>query len=225
MVTNSIEKGAKDDINLGMLAGHCFYIKKMNVLTQSWEYEVCKQLFTRGENLTRHKENECEGVKTKITCQGKKIKRIASMSEKVFYDENFSYAACQWIEEMSKETGRHIHHVLCGHGRKRVIRKMFKSGEYKELYKVDGYEPITKTVYEYNGCKWHGCPCQPKRAIVDRNRYDATKEKENVIKSLGYNLVTAWECESHLKRSVILIRSLDRILTTSSLTLRPCFNR
>ena len=79
-----------------------------------------------------------------------------------------------------------------------MIRKKFESGElytYEELYKVDGYEPITKTVYEYNGCKWHGCPCQPKRTIVDRNRYDATKEKENVIKSLGYNLVTAWECE------------------------------
>ena len=30
-----------------------------HVLTQSWECEVCRQLFMRGENLTRHKENEC----------------------------------------------------------------------------------------------------------------------------------------------------------------------
>ena len=64
-----------------------------------------------------------------------------------------------------------------------------------ELYKVDGYEPITKTVYEFNGCKWHGCPCRPNRTNVDRNRYVATKDKEKVIRELGYNLVTAWECE------------------------------
>ena len=64
-----------------------------------------------------------------------------------------------------------------------------------ELYLVDGYEPVTKTVYEYHGCKWHGCTCQPERTNMDRNRYAATKEKERVIRSLGYNLVTAWECE------------------------------
>ena len=26
-----------DTINLGMFGGHCFYIKKMDVLTQKWE--------------------------------------------------------------------------------------------------------------------------------------------------------------------------------------------
>ena len=99
---NQYRKGRKDDINLGMLAGHCFYIKKMDVLTQSWECEVCKQLFTREYHLRRHKERECEGVKTTIICPGKKVKRIPSKSEKVFYDENFSYAGCQWIEAMAE---------------------------------------------------------------------------------------------------------------------------
>ena len=181
-------KGRKGDINLGMLKGHCFFIKKMDVLTQSWECEVCRQLFTREYHLRRHKAQECEGVKTTIICQGKKVKRMPSKSEKVFYDENFSYAACQWIEAMAEQTGRHIHHALCGHGGERVIDK-------EEKCKVDGYEPISKTVYEYNGCKWHGCLCRPDRTNVDKNRYVATKDKEKVIKSLGYNLVTAWECE------------------------------
>ena len=188
---NQYRKGRKGDINLGMLGGHCFYIKKMDVLTQSWECEVCKQLFTREYHLRRHKAQECEGVKTTIICQGKKVKRIPSMSEKVFYDESFSYAACQWLEAMAKQTGRHIHHALCGHGGERVMRNSLGH----ELYKVDGYESITKTVYEYNGCKWHGCLCQPNRTNVDRNRLTATKDKEKVIKELGYNLVTAWECE------------------------------
>ena len=180
---NQYGKCRKDDINLGMLDGHCFYIKKMDVLTQSWECEVCKQLFTRGDNLASHKERECEGVKVKIICEGKKVKRIPSKSEKAIYDDSYSYEACQWIECMSEKTGLHIHHALCGHGGERVV----KNGKGREC-KVDGYEPITKTVYEYNGCKWQGCPCQPNRTAKDEERYAKTEEKERVIRAVGYSL-------------------------------------
>ena len=41
-------------------------------------------------------------------------------------------------------------YVLCGHGGERQLN--VKSGKCK----VDGYEPTTETVYEFNGCKWHG---------------------------------------------------------------------
>ena len=44
------------------------------------------------------------------------MKRIPSKSDKVFYDDSYSYAACQWVECISEKTGRHIHHALCGHG-------------------------------------------------------------------------------------------------------------
>ena len=66
---NQYRKCREDDTNLGMLGGHCFYIKSLDVLTESWECEVCRQSFMRGANLTRHTENECEGVKTKIICE------------------------------------------------------------------------------------------------------------------------------------------------------------
>ncbi|XP_057317023.1 uncharacterized protein LOC130658019 [Hydractinia symbiolongicarpus] len=121
-----------DTINIGMLQGHCFYIKKMDVLTQHWECEVCTQRFTRSENLTRHKQNECEGIRTKIICKGDRVERMQSSSEKVFYpDKGFSYAACQWMEAMSKQTGRHIHHALRGMGENvlyvRVVRLYTRS--------------------------------------------------------------------------------------------------
>ena len=64
------------------------------------------------------------------------------------------------------------------------------------MYKVDGHEPISKTVYEYNGCKWHGCLCLSDRTNVDRNRLTVTQSKEKVIQDLGFNLVTAWGCEN-----------------------------
>ena len=73
-----------DTINLGMFGGHCFYIKKMDVLTQKWECLACKQVFTRSNDLTCHT-SFCNDGKTKIICNGKKFKRILNSSEKVFY--------------------------------------------------------------------------------------------------------------------------------------------
>ena len=93
-----------DTINLGMLDGHCFYIKDMEVLCQKWECFACKQRFTRSTVLNRHLvDGSCNGGKTKIICKGKKFQRIQNHTEKVFYGgkPNFSYGACQWIEYMS----------------------------------------------------------------------------------------------------------------------------
>ena len=141
-------------------------------------------------HLNRHlNDGSCNGGKTKIICNGKKFRRILTKSEKVFYGgkQNFSYSACQWIEHMSSTIGKHIHHALCGHGGERVIR----DSEGNEVCKVDGYEPETKTVFQYHGCKWHSCPCQKER---DEIRYENTLEMDEWIKERGYNVVSVWEC-------------------------------
>ena len=39
----------------------------------------------------------------------------------------------QWIEAMAEQTGRHIHHALCGHGGERVMREL---NFLKDLYKL-----------------------------------------------------------------------------------------
>ena len=109
---------------------------------------------------------------------------------------NFSYSACQWIEHMSDETGKHMHHALCGHGGERVIR----DSQGKEICKVDGYKPSTKTVYQYHDCKWHGCTCLKSRTNTDENRYVETKGMEEWIKKRGYNVVSVWECEKPSKK-------------------------
>ena len=33
-------------INMGLLGGHCFYIKKLDVLCKRWECKGCRQIFT-----------------------------------------------------------------------------------------------------------------------------------------------------------------------------------
>ncbi len=66
--------------------------------------------------------------------------------------------------------------------------------------KVDGYDPVSNTVYEFYGDFWHGNP-----QIYNSNAYNKangktygelylkTKEKENIIKEAGFNLITIWE--------------------------------
>ena len=163
-----------DTINLGMFGGHCFYIKNMDVLCQNWECLACKQIFKQSNNLTRHlKEDTCIGGKTKIICSGRKFKRILNSSEKVFYggETGFSYSACQWIEHMSEEIGRHIHHKMCCHGGERQATGWYLNSKGEKdytTYPVYDYEPETRTVYQFHGCKWHGHAC-----IKDRTKNSA----------------------------------------------------
>ena len=68
--------------------------------------------------------------------------------------------------------------------------------------KVGGYCEDTNTVYEFQGCFWHGCEkCYSKDIINPWNQIDMgelqnkTKIKNQKIKDLGYNLIEIYECE------------------------------
>ena len=172
--------------------GHCFFIKDIELLAKLWECAGCKQRFNRHDNYNRHVTGgTCGGGKTKLICPGTKFRRIMNSSEKVFYGENtnFSYAACQWIEKQSELIGKHIHHALCGHGGEFSV----KIGG-KKIF-VDGYEPKTRTIFQYHGCKWHGCPCQKERNSLDEKKYSKTIELQEKMKQQGFKLFSVWECE------------------------------
>ena len=188
-------------LNIGLLDGHCFYIKDIGVLAKRWECKGCKQVFTHSSNLTKHLQGgHCNGGKTKEVCNGGRFKRIFSTSDNVFYggDTGFSYAACQWIEAESEKLGKHIHHKMCGHGGEREVTVMIENADGKEephCYPVDGYEPETNTVYQYHGCKWHGHACLENRTNRQKKCYSSTKARDFHIVNNGYNLVKVWECE------------------------------
>ena len=172
--------------------GHCFFIKDIELLTKLWECVGCQQRFNKHVNYNRHvTSGTCDGGKTKLICPGGKFERIMNSSEKVFYGgrTKFSYAACQWIEKQSKLTGKHIHHALCGHGGE------FYVGVGETEIPVDGYEPESKTIFQYYGCKWHGCPCQKERNSLDEERYSDTIDLEKEMKGKKFKLISVWECE------------------------------
>ena len=175
--------GANQADNQNPRRGHCFFIKDIELLTKLWECGGCKQRFNRHDNYNRHVTGgTCGGGKTKLICPGRKFERIMNSSEIVFYggNKNFSYAACQWIEKQSELIGEHIHHALCGHGGEFSV----KIGG-KKIF-VDGYEPKTRTIFQYYGCKWHGCPCQKERNSLDEKSYSKTIELQEKMKEQGF---------------------------------------
>jgi hypothetical protein len=66
---------------------------------------------------------------------------------------------------------------------------------------VDGYCPETRTVFEFYGCYYHGCPCKNFRDVemsggdTLARRYERTMSRLEQIVQAGYNVVTQWECE------------------------------
>lgn len=67
------------------------------------------------------------------------------------------------------------------------------------FYKADGYDPDTNTIYEYHGKYWHGHPdlfeeneIHPTFKIPAAKLYKKTLDKEQELKSMGYNVVSIW---------------------------------
>lgn len=87
------------------------------------------------------------------------------------------------------------------------IQHAANRGEYRipnSRYTVDGYDEQTNTVYEFQGCFWHGClKCYKNRTemhhrLDDRcfdDLYHCTQEKLQFLRDKGYNVVEVWECE------------------------------
>ena len=69
---------------------------------------------------------------------------------------------------------------------------------------VDGYDERTHTVYEFNGCYFHGCPtCFPDRDKKHvklnersmRNVYEETQTRLKRLQDAGYTVIEMWECQ------------------------------
>ena len=69
---------------------------------------------------------------------------------------------------------------------------------------VDGYCEENNTIYQYQGCYWHGCEvCYPNRTekhfrLDGRTMYEVrekTRETVTKLRSAGYNVVEMWGCQ------------------------------
>ena len=100
---------------------------------------------------------------------------------------------------------------------------------------VDGYDHITKTVYEFQGCEYHGCrKCKPNGRHVktfhhpDRTVeeiYQVTQRKTELLKEAGYTVKEQWECDFNkkLKQCPNLQEQIDKMSWVSPLNPREAF--
>ena len=121
-----------------------------------------------------------------------------------------SHAALEWLTYQNRKPHVSIRHAR--YGGEHVILQGAKT------YYVDGYDANTHTVYEFNGCFWHGCPrCFPDRDKTRhkmhdqtmRDVYEATILKQDALFAEGYSVIVMWECEwTKLKQEDETVRQL-----------------
>ena len=118
-------------------------------------------------------------------------KNTIAVVDNVVQTENHSVVSIAWLDYISKKNNIKIQHALEG-GEKCINSNL----------KVDGFCQSSNTVYEFQGCFWHGCPdCYKPDVINNKNQsdmktlYNKTQDKNNKITSAGYNLIEMWECK------------------------------
>jgi G:T-mismatch repair DNA endonuclease (very short patch repair protein) len=118
-----------------------------------------------------------------------------------------------WLEWEAKNTGQHIRHQ--GNDKEKVIGR--------RRLPVDGLCKETNTVYEFQGCLWHGHRCwiikdKSVNPINGKNLDDlfkTTQEKIDEIENQGYD-VKMWECEwGRLKKQDPELKSIYHRQTTT----------
>ena len=191
----------KKVMTIGHYLDHAFLIKDIAKLAKNYECRDCHQRFTRTVVLKTHS-NTCSQGKTVIVCPGQKVEKPRTVYERAFFPPNYaSKTSLSWLRREEHRRRTHIHHAMCGHGGERWIKGA----------PVDGYDPRTRTIYQYHGCPWHGCrTCFPQgreRIIGDGNktleeRFVATKKRTEELREAGYRVVEAWECEVKTRTGV-----------------------
>ena len=83
-----------------------------------------------------------------------KQKTIGIIPKNLYRDGNkpFSKSSIEWLELIASQTNTKILHVVHG-GEKAIVDE-----ELGKTYYVDGFCEETRTVYEFYGCVYHGCP-------------------------------------------------------------------
>jgi G:T-mismatch repair DNA endonuclease (very short patch repair protein) len=118
--------------------------------------------------------------------------------------------AIDWLEWEAKNTGQHIRHQ--GNDSEKLIGM--------KRVPVDGFCRDTNTVYEFQGCIWHGHRCwmtkkhngvNPVNGKSLDDLYQRTQDKIQYIKDQGYNVVEMWECQwlASIKRDPELSRFIE----------------
>ena len=122
-----------------------------------------------------------------------------------------SHAALEWLawkeHELSSDAASSASFQVTpyfpriAHARNQGERRI---ADGRKTYLVDGFDKETRTVYEFQGCFFHGCrACLPRRDAKHpyhtnktmRTVREETRQKIERLTQLGYTVCEMWECE------------------------------
>lgn len=141
---------------------------------------------------TYHKETYVDSrTKIKVTCSShgdfyvSPDNHISHKQGCVSCSNNISKSETDWLDRLSINDNRQFNIKING-----------------RLFKFDAYDPSTKTIYEFYGDFWHGNPEVYKQEDINcvngirhGELFRKTIERENYLKSLGYEIISIWESE------------------------------
>jgi len=179
----------------------CGFIKTKNALTKNFKTFESEANEVHNNKYTYFDEYVNAHSKIKIICQihgefyqrphdhvSRRPTRCPQCAK-----SNYSQKAISWLNKIAKKENIYIQHAE-------------NKGEYSiplTKYKADGYCEKTNTIYEFYGDKFHGNlklfneneQCHPFSDECAGSLYIKTMQREQIIKDLGYNLITIWERE------------------------------
>jgi len=107
-------------------------------------------------------------------------------------NNRYSKKALLWLLHMDQADGCQIQHARNG--------REYRPPELPH-YIVNDYCVEKRTVYEFLGCYYHGCTCQPCRDVKTNSgeklaeRYEQTLSRIEQINRAGYQVKIQWECK------------------------------
>ena len=113
-------------------------------------------------------------------CLREKSKNFKKHDKKDNSFIRYSQKAINWLNSIEKERGIKIRHAENHpHGEKRI-----------ENTYVDGF--YNGIIFEFLGCFFHGCPCNPRNKMEHR---DDTQTRLQKFQDMGYKVESIWECQ------------------------------
>lgn len=107
---------------------------------------------------------------------------------------NYSKECIKWLKTIERKLGYELQHAE-NKGEKQVTID-------KKIYRFDGYDNKTNTVYEYFGSIWHGNPkiynpddINPINQKSYGELYKKTVEREKILKENGYKIISIWDID------------------------------
>ena len=106
------------------------------------------------------------------------------------------------------------------------IQHKLNTGKEKKIgpYPVDGYDETSDTVYQFQGCYFHGHSCWLTKAIKDQkwlhsktSKYKKTQNTTRFLRSRGHTVIEMWECDFRhmMQHDQTLKKYLERQTTTT----------